>query len=178
MKKVIIIHGWSGFPEEGWFPWIKERLEENDFVVQVPKMPNPDHPVIKSWVSHLKSIAGKPDENTYFIGHSIGCQTILRYLEALPENYKIGGVILVAPWLILTDNETKEEKEIGKSWIETQINFEKIKKHTNNFISIFSDDDAIVPIENKKLFEKKLNTKTFILRNTSAACCGDKTISL
>ena len=27
MKKVFIIHGWEGYPEEGWFPWLKKELE-------------------------------------------------------------------------------------------------------------------------------------------------------
>ena len=30
MKRVFIIHGWDGYPEEGWFPWLKEELEKED----------------------------------------------------------------------------------------------------------------------------------------------------
>ena len=32
------------------------------------------------------------DENTYFVGHSIGCQAIMRYLESVDVK-KIGGVL-------------------------------------------------------------------------------------
>jgi len=27
-KRVFIIHGWDGYPEEGWFPWLKKKLKE------------------------------------------------------------------------------------------------------------------------------------------------------
>lgn len=163
-KKVFIIHGWDGYPEEGWFPWLKKELEQKGFEVFIPAMPNPDEPKIEEWVQFLANIVGNPDENTYFIGHSIGCQAIIRYLEKIDK--KIGGVVFVAGWFILSDMETEEEKIIGKPWIETRIDFSKVKTTTNNFVAIFSDDDKVIPLEeNKKLFEEKLNAKIIIEHN-------------
>ena len=28
MKRVFIIHGWEGHPENAWFPWLKKELEQ------------------------------------------------------------------------------------------------------------------------------------------------------
>lgn len=70
-KRLFIIHGWEGYPEEGWFPWLKQELEKEGFSVTVPAMPNPKKPNIESWISHLIKVVSKPDENTYFVGHSI-----------------------------------------------------------------------------------------------------------
>jgi len=39
-------------------------------------MPEPADPEIEAWVSHHSKIVGDIDENTYFAGHSIGCQTV------------------------------------------------------------------------------------------------------
>jgi len=84
----------------------------------------------------------------------------------LPDGVKIGGAVFVAGWFILGDLETKEEKIIGKPWIETPIDFSKVKTTTNNFVAIFSDDDPVIPLEeNKKLFEEKLNAKIIIEHN-------------
>lgn len=172
-KRVFIIHGWDGYPEEGWFPWIKKELENKGFEVFVPLMPNPSEPQIKEWVSSLAKIVGEPDENVYFIGHSIGCQTILRYLETL-NNKKVGGVVLVAPWFVLSDLETEEEKIIGKPWIETPIDFNKIKATTNNFVCIFSEDDPVVPLdENIKLFKERMNSKIIIEKSGGHFSGGD-----
>ena len=73
MKKAYMIHGWDGTSEENWFPWLRRELESKGFEVIAPQMPDADLPRIKKWVSALKSIVKDPDENTYFVGHSMGC---------------------------------------------------------------------------------------------------------
>lgn len=161
-KRVFIIHGWDGYPEEGWFPWLKQELEQKDFSVAVPAMPDAAEPNIEAWTSHLSHIVGNADENTLFIGHSIGCQAILRYLESLPADAKVGGAVFVAGWFTLTNVNSDEEKEIAKPWLETPIVFEKIKWHTEKFIAILSDNDPYVPLDNKNVFADKLGAKIIV----------------
>lgn len=106
------------------------------------------------------------DKDTYFIGHSIGCQAILRYLET-KEITKIGGMFLVAPWLDLLPEaiEDDESYNIAKPWLNTPINFTKILEFTNNITCLFSDDDYFVSLEQEKEFKKKLKAKTVIVKN-------------
>lgn len=121
---------------------------------------------------------GQPDENTYFVGHSIGCQTILRYLESLPADKKVGGAVFVAGWFTLMNSETEEEKRIGKPWLETPIDMEKVKQHTRKFFAVFSDNDDVVPSNNKKLFEKTLNAETAVEHNKGHFSGDDKITKL
>ena len=58
MKRVIIIHGWYGSPEEKLFVWLKLELEKQGHSVQVPTMPNTETPVIKDWVNKLSEVVG------------------------------------------------------------------------------------------------------------------------
>jgi len=162
-KRVYIIHGWSELPEDGWFPWLKKKLKNLDFQAFTPAMPDLDTPKIDSWVGYLSHLIGKPDKNTFLVGHSIGCQAVLRYLQTLDESAGVGGVILVAGFFDL-QNLNDGEKIIAKPWLETPLNFEKIKKITGGKITVFlSDNDPFVPLEkNKKIFEKKLGAKVFI----------------
>lgn len=160
-KRVFIVHGWGGNPQEGWFPWIKGELENKGFVVEIPSMPDTENPKIETWIPYLAKNVGKIDENTFFVGHSIGCQTILRYLESLPKNDKVGGAVFVAGWFNLKDLDS-EEKKIAKPWIKTLINFENIKQHASKFTAIFSTNDPYVPLEDKNVFESKLGAKTII----------------
>jgi len=161
-KKVILVHGWGGNPGNNWFPWLKKNLEEKDFEVIVPKMPNAEEPEINSWVEKLREVSGDVNENVYFIGHSIGCQTIMRYLEQLPAGSKVGGVIFVAGFFNLPNLETNEEKEIAKPWLETPIDTDKIKRITNDIVAVFSDDDPDVPLDDSKLFQERLGAKIVI----------------
>ncbi len=130
-------------------------------------MPEPLHPKIDTWVTFLKEQVGTPDEYTFFVGHSIGCQTILRFFEILPTNTQVGGAVLLAPWIHLTDEayETEEDSEIAKPWIQTQLLWDKIKSHSNKFIAIFSDNDPLVPLTDSKIFEEKLGTQTIVEHN-------------
>jgi len=163
-KRVFIIHGWDGYPEEGCFPWLKRELESRDFMVFAPAMPEPETPKIDVWVSYLNEQVGTPDEDTFLFGHSIGAQTILRYLESLDEGIKIGGAVFLAGWIHLTDEayETEEDIQIAKPWLETPLNWDKIKSHTAKFIALFSDDDRLVPLSDAEIFKEKLPAEIII----------------
>ncbi len=164
MIRIFIVHRWYGSPKADWYPWLKNELEKKGFAVFVPAMPNPAAPEIKSWVKKLSDEVGTPDSDTYFVGHSVGCQTILRYLETLPKNVKIGGAVFVAGWFSLTPEATpsKKEQDIAKPWIEIAVSIEKVRQHTNNFIAIFSDNDPYVPRdENTRAFER-FGAKTIV----------------
>jgi len=141
MKKVIIIHCWEGYPNYCWYPNAKKELEDKGYEVIVPEMTETNLPKFNDWLSELRKVVGKPNKDLYLIGHSLGCITILRYLEGLKEDEKIGGVILVAGF---TDN--LDFKEI-KSFFEAPIDFEKIKNHCSNFVAIHSDNDPYVSLK-------------------------------
>lgn len=163
-KRVFIIHGWEGYPKEGWFPWLKKELEQRSFEVFVPQMPDADNPRIEKWVSVIAEVVGVPDGQTYFVGHSMGNQAIARYLEALPDEMKVGGAVFVAGFFKkLTNLEDEEEtRETAKHWLETPINLEKIKSHLNKSIAIFSNNDPYVPLDNQDDFRDKLSSKIII----------------
>ena len=163
-KRIFIAHGWDGYPEEGWFPWLKKELETKGFEVFIPQLPDAGSPRINKWVPKLAEIVGEPDENTYFVGHSMGCQTIARYIESLPEGVKVGGAVFVAGFFKrLTGLEDEPDvHEIAKHWLETPLNLEKIKSHLDKSIAIFSDNDPYVPFDNQDDFRNKLGSKIII----------------
>ncbi len=159
-KKVFIIHCWAGSPTSDWFIWIKQELKSRGFEVVIPQMPNTETPKIDEWIPFLEKTIKNPDNDTYFIGHSIGCQAIMRYLQDI--NIKVGGILFVAGWLSLQDLETKEEAEIAESWLTTSINFDKVKQNIpeGKITALFSLDDPWVPISDSSIFHEKLGAKT------------------
>lgn len=169
--RIFIIHGWGGHPEEGWFPWLKRELKKKGFEVHVPAMPETNNPTIDVWVSYLSKIIRNVDEKTILVGHSIGCQTILRYIEQLKDGQKIEGVVFVAGWFTLM-NLNKEEKSIAAPWLTTPIDIKLVKTHCRKFIAIFSDDDSVVPFDNKEKFKQQLGAE-IILEHAKKHFSGD-----
>jgi hypothetical protein len=160
MKRVFIVHGWGGYPEEGWFPWLKTELEKEGFAVQVPAMPHTDEPTITDWVAHLASVVGTPDADTYFVGHSIGCQTILRYLAGI--NVPVGGTVCVAGFFEL-DNLADEDHRIARPWLDTPIDLAAIRRNCPRITAILSDDDPEVTLESSRAaFSEKLDARIIV----------------
>ncbi len=163
MKRIFIVHGWDGYPEEGWFPWLKKQLEEKGFKVFVPQLPDPANPRIEKWVPKLAETVGKADAETYFVGHSMGCQTIARYLESLPEDIKTGGVVFVAGYFKkLTNLEDNEVKKMARHWLETPVDLNKAHSHIRKSVAIFSDNDPYVLLDNQDDFKNKLGSEIII----------------
>ncbi len=164
MKRAFIIHGWEGFPEEDWFPWLKKALETRDFKVTVPQLPDAAKPLIFNWVPKVTSVVGTPDEDNYLIGHSLCYQTIARYLESLPTGVKVGGAVFVAGFFKhLTGLEADAAvQETDRHWLGTPIDLAKVKAHLNQSVAIFSDNDPYVPLDNQDDFKNKLGCKIVI----------------
>lgn len=177
MQRVFIIHGWGGKPDGEWFPWLKKELTKRGIKAYVLKMPKTEAPEIKKWVSTLSKAVKKVDKNTFFVGHSIGCSTILRYLPTLPANVKVGGVLLVAPWVTLKPSciPNKEEKKTARPWLRTKIEWNKVRAHTKKFSAIFSDNDPAVPLKDSKVFAKNLKAKIILEHNKGHFSEDEKT---
>lgn len=168
-KRVFIAHGWDGYPEGGWFPWLKKELEARGFEVFVPQLPEAGSPRIHNWVPKLAEVVGTVDKNTYFVGHSMGCQTIARYLETLPESVKVGGAVFVAGFFTrLTGLEDDEDvRETDKHWLGTLLDLAKVKSHLPKSVAIFSDNDPYVPLDNQDDFRDKLDSEIIVEKNMS-----------
>ena len=158
MKRAIIVHGWNGVPNNSWKPWLKKELEKKGFQVIAPQMPGGLHPKLNEWIKTISQNVGMPDKETYFIGHSLGCIAIVRYLTTLPKNTIVGGCVLVAGF-----SEDIEIPEISEFYTQP-VEVEKARDHCKNFVVIHSEDDEDVPMKRALEFKEQLKAK-FILEH-------------
>lgn len=164
-KRALIVHGWGATPLSDWFPWLKRELLKRGYVVDIPEMPNTHTPTIEAWVAMLAlSLVALPEESI-LIGHSIGCQTILRTLERLPENRRFAHVILVAPWVSLTNLETSQERKIATPWLKDPIRWDRARSHADDFVCFFSGNDTYVPRRNRRVFQERLDAEVVTLKD-------------
>jgi len=51
---------------------------------------------------------------------------------------------------------------IAKPWMETSIDFAKVKKMISKTVAIFSDNDPFVPLTNQEIFKQNLDAEIII----------------
>lgn len=202
MPRVFLIHGWEGRPDNHWFPWLTLELKAEGFEVNAPQMPHADKPKVNEWLKFLKDYVGKPDKDTYFVGHSLGCITIARYLaemgrrtdaeqerrtdaENTPpqssplkrgggkrKSAKIGGCVFVAGF-----SGRLTVPEIAEFY---SLPFDpgQAKAHCDKCAMIFSDNDPYVPMEKSLEFAKELGAKTILERGKGHFTACDNVTAL
>ena len=159
-SNVLIFHGTEGYPEENWFPWLREKLEEKGCKVIVPQFPSP--PVVSAkiseWFDVLKEYEKDTNEDTILIGHSLGGVFALRVLEKLEHPVKavflIGTPIGIKPIL----NYDRDSSFSG-----FDFDWQNIKNKSKHFVVFHSDDDPFVSLGNGEQLAKELGVElTFI----------------
>ena len=93
MTNVFIFHGTGGFPEENWFPWMKEKLEELGYKVIVPQFPTPENQTLENWFKVMDNYSGALNQDTILIGHSLGGAFLLRVLERIQLKIKAAAIV-------------------------------------------------------------------------------------
>lgn len=138
---IYIIHGYSASPADHWFSWLKEKLEEENNEVTIIDLPTPLTPNPKEWDEALKKQIKTIDENSFFIAHSLGCITLLKFLEGTFLLKKIAGYMLISAF-----NTSLPKLKQLDSFLESRLDYKKLENITKNKILIGAKDDYIVPI--------------------------------
>lgn len=121
------------------------------------KMPNTDSPQYSEWIPFLKEkIICNQDEEVCLVGHSLGCISILQYLNTIQEDVNVSAAVLVAGFA-----SSIHFTELN-SFFEVPLDQKKIRKVCKKIIAISSDNDPHVPFsqaeELRDLFGAELIT--------------------
>lgn len=158
MKKVFFIHGFSGVPNGGWIPWLLKELSVRGVYATALPMPNPKKPVVSEWIEEINhALSNALEDEIYLIGHSLGATAILRYLEILPKDKKIAGVLLISGLIspLEPDNAMSNYRAID-SFVVPDIDLLKVKPNSEKFTVFQSIDDPAVPYTHGEKISKEL----------------------
>jgi len=162
IKNAFIFHGTEGYPEENWFPWLKEKLEKQGYTVFVPQFPSPPKipAKITEWFDVFKDYKQYIGKDTILIGHSLGGIFALRILEKLKSPVKaaffVGTPIGVRPIL----NYDRDNSFSGFSF-----EWKSITDKARYFEVFQSDTDPYVSLGNGEELAKKLGVKLNFVPN-------------
>ena len=142
MATIFIIHGAFGNPEENWFPWLKQKLEELDYEVIVPRFPTPENQSLKNWNNIFAEYKNKIDDDTIFVGHSLAPAFLLSVLEHI--NQPIRGAFFISGFLRALGDKTFDS--INRTFVDKEFDWLTIKQNCRHFFVYHSDNDPYVPI--------------------------------
>lgn len=95
MTQVYIVHGYTANADKNWFPWLDQELKKCGVNCERLNMPNSDNPSLEGWLNHLAEEVELSDQ-TIFVGHSLGCISILNFLAKQQKQIKIKGAVFVS----------------------------------------------------------------------------------
>ena len=102
LRRVVILHGYTAHPGKHWFGWLRDELAPQGIAVEVPALPDTEHPVAGAWTDAAVAAIGELGPHTAVVGHSLGTITAVRALgRALAEQpeARLGALVLVAPFV-------------------------------------------------------------------------------
>ena len=155
VSPIYCIHGFTASSGANWFPWLNEQLKKKGVALITPDMPNSNDPHLMPWLQKIEEVAKEANEDTIFIGHSLGCITALRYI--LRRNIKIKGAILVSGFM--DENPMEVQKEGLNEFIEDAVDMERLKALIPHRVMITAVDDDIVPTQASKKMADKLDAR-------------------
>jgi uncharacterized protein len=161
---LTIVPRWAGTSTSDYYPWLTERLREQPSsfdTVRALDMPEPKQPTVDAWVSTLSHAVGPtPAPGTVLLGHSVGCQAVVRYLATLPPGSTVEGVLLVAGWWSV-DNPW----DSLRPWMDTPVDLARVRAAARRFVVLLSDNDPFTSDfrENGRLWTERLGAEVVLV---------------
>lgn len=141
--RLIVIPRWAGTPASDFYPWLRDRLAHEQpqpfESVAVLDMPQPQVPTVRAWVDAVLQAIGddRTDrERTVLMGHSVGCQAVLRALAELPEGAVVRAVLGVAGWFTVD-----EPWPTLLPWIQSPFDAERARRAAGRICVLLGDND-------------------------------------
>lgn len=144
-KRVFILHGYESSPNCNWFTWLKETIEiESTAAVTIIPFPDSNHPVLANWLQTLENQLQYIDEQTIFVAHSLGCITLLHYLNQQAILPRFKALFLVSGF----DQPIPNLPQLNPFVVDSlTIDYTKIIATTPVRTVITAKDDGIVPTQ-------------------------------
>lgn len=156
--RAVLVHGWKGWPENAWFPWLERELRSRGWTAEALKLPNPVLPRRSPWVKKIRDAV--KSEDTVLVGHSLGCLAILQALSG-PDAPSVRRVVCVSgfgrPFLRMMQNG-----RAAKEWFPKELDFDAIKRQADSWAVIHAHKDPLVPVAEGEWLAERLGVDLIV----------------
>ncbi|MBN1262942.1 MAG: alpha/beta hydrolase [Candidatus Pacebacteria bacterium] len=159
MKNALILHGTDFGKKQqqrfnNWFPWLKKKLEQLDYQVFLPELPQAWEPNLARYWLFLKNFDF--NRESILIGHSSGATAVFGLLHELPPGKEVGLAVSVAGFY-------KDEGWGCRGLFAKEYNWEKIRSQVKKIVLIWSPDDPYISREQTDFLSQRLRVRPTII---------------
>ena len=147
---VVMLHGYTGKPEQNFFPLLKKELASYGVETAVPALPNTDNPNIPEQIEYVQRHCSF-DESTTVLGLSLGTVVSLKVVENL--KHPIQRLVLVAGF---ANPKFKDHPRPFEDSFDWKFDWKKIKKNVGSITLLHDIHDPAVSEERVQELEEKL----------------------
>ncbi len=143
-----------------FLPVAEKKAWKKGHKVYAPFFPTPLGQTLDNWMNEFEPYWQYVNEETAFVGRSIGPAFILRLLEKSRVNVK--AAFLVAGFC--SDLGVHEFRPLIRTFIGKPFKWGKIKANCEKFFVYNADNDRFVPLKNGRELAKRLGTRIILVK--------------
>ncbi len=167
-NSVLNLHAWGSGSEDHYHPWVDKHLKSQEIKSVTPELPDTNYPVLEKWLETSYSNLLDNSENTVITSRSLSCWLGLK----IAETRKVRKLILVAPTLptkwwcknIEQFCESKEQYKMMMDFVNSGLDFEKVKDNVGELVVFLSLDDPYINLEDAEKFFQEYFPQARIIR--------------
>ncbi len=160
MKNYFIIHGSFGDSQEHYLPWLKNELQKQGEVFCLDFPVGVNVQCYNAWAKTLDHYKDKINQDSIFIGRSIGPIFAIKYL--INNNLKINKLVSVSGFNNYSVDGGDYDKVNQSMFVD---NLSKFKKHCNDITCIISENDPYVKLSALEAFANSIANEIINIKN-------------
>lgn len=159
MKRVFIVHGYGATAANHWFTWLQDQACASGAAALALSLPDNENPDFAAWQQGLYDAIGMPQTDDIFVGHSLGCISLLHYLTAMSPA-RIGGLVLVSGFVNKLPGWAAINAFDMDGFInEARVDLPRIAAMAGEITCVISENDHVVPAALSRGLAEKLQAR-------------------
>ncbi len=139
IDRILLVPRGAGTATSDWYPWLARELASRAPAVRLevaPLEPAPAAPEIEACMAAIGALGALDPAGTLLVGHSVGCQVLMRALARLPDGARAPALLLVAGWWTVD-----QPWDTLRPWIDTPFELARVVARCARIEVLLSDDD-------------------------------------
>lgn len=157
---LVVVPRWSGDRDDDWYPWLTTEQSPHRAVRVVDLAPHPDRPQVDATVAAVADVATDVvPERTLLVGHSVGCQALLRYLATRTGDGVFAGLLCVAGWWTVDEPWDDIRPWLDEVWTAHPEWLDAVRQRVGDVTVLLSDNDPFTSdwATNRSLWRQRLD---------------------